>query len=461
MNTERILIIDDDDGIRGLLGEFLEMEGYEVKLSPDGERGIDAIHQEKFDLVITDLKMPGIDGIKILQELKRSHPETIGIVLTGYASVESAIQAMKLGAFDYLTKPINLEEFKVCVSKALEFNRIKKENRTLREHLKERYHFKNIIGISDPMQKVFSLMERISRTDSTVLILGETGTGKELVARAIHFNSERQNRPLVTVHCGAIPEALLESELFGYEKGAFTGAIRRKIGHFENANGGTIFLDEIGDMTPGIQIKLLRVLEEQEFYRLGGLIPIKVDVRVIAATNKDLEKEIKKGNFREDLYYRLNIIPIELPPLRERVSDIPFLVDHFIKKFNKLKKQNVEGISEECLSLFKQYSWPGNVRELENIIERLVVLKGTGIIDIGDLPDKIKGLPKGDLFQKINLPDSGIDLNMAVNLFERELILQALNRTNWIKNKAAKLLHLNRTTLVEKMKRKNILQDAS
>lgn len=458
---EKILIIDDDQMVGSILGEFLEAEGYEVNSVSDGEKGIEALNKETFDIVFTDLKMPKVDGLMVLEELKKIQPDTIGVLFTGFGTIESAVQAMKLGAFDYITKPINFEELKITLDKAIEYRRLRRENIFLKQQLKAKYRFENLIGDSEPMQVVFRLIEKIARTDSTILIIGESGTGKELVARAIHFNSERLDRPLVPVNCGAIPEDLLESELFGHEKGSFTGALRTRIGRFEMANGGTIFLDEVGDMSPALQTKILRVLQEQEFERIGGLKTIKVNVRVIAATHRNLEMEIKNGRFREDLFYRLNVIPIDLPPLRERRSDIPILIDHFLKRFNKEKKQDVDGISVAALNIMIDYNWPGNVRELENMNERLVILKGNGLIDIQDLPDKVKEFSPDDIFRNITLPDSGIDFNTAISQFEKEIILQALNKTNWVKNKAANLLHMNRTTLVEKMKKKNILKEAS
>jgi transcriptional regulator with PAS, ATPase and Fis domain len=303
------------------------------------------------------------------------------------------------------------------------------------------------------MQQVFQFIEKIAATSSTVLICGESGTGKELVAKAIHYNSDRKDEPMIPVNCGAIPEDLLESELFGYEKGAFTGALKTRIGRFELADRGTIFLDEIGDMSPALQVKILRVLQEHEFERVGGVKSIKVDIRIVAATHRDLEKAVKQGVFREDLYYRLNVIPITIPPLRERTSDIPLLAHHFMKKFNRGNEQNVKGVSQESMNALLRYHWPGNVRELENIIERMVTLKGEGIIEKEDLPEKLLGAEWSGGIPSLEIPESGISFNTAVSEFEKELMLRALNKTNWIKNRAAKLLQLKRTTLIEKMKK--------
>jgi transcriptional regulator with GAF, ATPase, and Fis domain len=346
------------------------------------------------------------------------------------------------------------------IARALEYQKLKTENVFLQGQLKAKYRFTNLIGDSDAMQQVFQMIEKIASTNSTVLICGESGTGKELVARAIHYNSDRRDQPMVPVNCGAIPEDLLESELFGYEKGAFTGALKTRIGRFELAHGGTIFLDEIGDMSPALQVKILRILQEHEFERVGGIRSIKVDIRVIAATHRDLELAVKKGTFREDLYYRLNVIPLVIPPLRERKYDIPLLVRHFIEKFNTEKKRAIKGISPEALNCFTQYDWPGNVRELENLIERLVILKEEGTIEREDLPEKIFGSASaGGMLPPPDIPDDGISLTTAVSEFEKELIIRALKKSNWVKNRAAKLLNLKRTTLVEKMKKINLSRD--
>ncbi len=453
MENKKILVVEDDNATRDTMVDLLSEVGYEVESATNGEEAIAMVLEYGFDMVITDLKMPKGDGIQVLEQIKKIDNRTIVIICTGYGTVDTAVKAMKLGAYEYITKPIKIEEIKLVVQRALDYQRLKTENVLLQKQLKTKYKFKNLIGDSEVMQRSFQFIEKIAATNSTVMICGESGTGKELVARAIHYNSDRKNEPMVPVNCGAIPEDLLESELFGYEKGAFTGALKTRIGRFELANGGTVFLDEIGDMSPALQVKILRVLQEHEFERLGGVKSIKVDIRVVAATHRDLEKAVKQGTFREDLYYRLNVIPFILPPLRERGSDIPLLANHFIGKFNIEKKQNINGISPEALKCLTRYHWPGNVRELENLMERLVILKGKGVIEQEDLPEKLLGAEWSNAVPSMDIPDSGISFNTAVSEFERELILRALKKTNWIKNRAAKLLQLKRTTLVEKIKK--------
>jgi len=453
VEKKRILVVEDEKAARDTMIDLLSEAGYEVQSAKNGEEAIEIVQESSFNLVITDLKMPKGDGLQVLEQVKKADPRTIVIICTGYGTVNTAVKAMKLGAYEYITKPIKIEEIKLVVQRALDYQRLQNENMLLQKQLKAKYRFKNLIGDSEVMQQIFQFIERIATTDSTVLICGESGTGKELVARAIHYNSDRRNRPMVPVNCGAIPEDLLESELFGYEKGAFTGALKTRIGRFELADGGTVFLDEIGDMSPALQVKVLRVLQEHEFERVGGIKSIKVDIRVIAATHRDLEKAVKQGAFREDLYYRLNVIPVILPPLRERKSDIPLLTRYFIERFNREKKRNIEGVSPEALKYLMRYHWPGNVRELENIIERLVILKGEGTIEKEDLPENFLASEWTDMIPFVDIPDNGISFNTAVSEFERELILRALNKTNWVKNRAAKLLQLKRTTLVEKMKK--------
>jgi transcriptional regulator with PAS, ATPase and Fis domain len=346
-----------------------------------------------------------------------------------------------------------VEEILVVLQRALEFQRLNHENVNLRRQLKAKYKFENIVSDHDKMQAVFEIIEKVSDSDSTVLVYGESGTGKELIARAIHYNSYRQDKPLIPINCGAIPEELLESELFGYEKGAFTGAVSSRIGRFELANGGTIFLDEIGEMSPGLQVKLLRVLQEREFERVGGTRTIKIDVRIIAATNRDLEVMVANQRFREDLFYRLNVIPIYVPPLRERQSDIALLVPHFISRFNTEKKRQIEGIMPDALQLLTNYSWPGNVRELENMIERIVILKGSGMITRSDLPEKFTRSFANGKVPSVDVPDEGLDFDAVVQTFEKQLLTKALEKTQGVKSRAAELLHMNRTTLVEKVKK--------
>jgi DNA-binding NtrC family response regulator len=459
MDYHKVLVVEDDKDSRDSLVELLKAEDFEVWGIDNGEDALNLFKEIDFGIILTDLKMPKMDGLQLLERIKNLGSQAIVIVFTGYASIETAVKAMKLGAYDYIIKPFLFEEIKIILKRAIEYQQLQSENICLKQNLKAKYRFQNIIGDSKNMQEIFQYVEKIANTDSTVLISGESGTGKELIARAIHFNSDRRNKPLISVNCGAIPEDLLESEMFGHEKGAFTGAIKTRIGRFEMADGGTIFLDEITDMSPGLQVKLLRVLQEHEFERVGGVKTIKVDMRVIAATNQNLEKTVEQGKFREDLYYRLNVIPIQLPPLRERRSDIPLLVNHFIEHFNREKNCKVRGISKECMEYLIKYHWPGNVRELENMLERLVIIKGEGSIEPSELPEKVLN-PEIDPSYPINIPDSGIPFDVAVNEFEKRLILEALQKSNWVKNRAAKLLRLNRTTLVEKMKRINLSKES-
>jgi DNA-binding NtrC family response regulator len=454
MKEFRILIAEDDELNRQNLVDIVEECGYLAKAVADGKQGMEEFVRDRYDLVITDLRMPNADGIELLRFVKEMNPDNLVILVTGYASVHSAVDAMKMGAFDYVTKPLKNDLVKITIERALSYVKLKEENVLLKGRLKNYPDFGKMIGYSEPMKKVFEKIEKVATTDSTVLIHGDSGTGKELVARAIHFNSERKDKPLVPVNCGAIPEELLESELFGHEKGAFTGAIRTRIGRFELAQGGTIFLDEIGDMSPSLQVKLLRVIQEKQFERIGGVKTINADVRIIAATNQDLEKLVEEKRFREDLFYRINVIPVYLPPLRERGMDLPILANHFLKKVNKLKRKEVQRIAPAVMNLLMEYPWPGNVRELENMIEMLVVMKEEGEIGIEDLPNKIaqRKIPVSTAYIG-EFPEEGVDFNNMVVKFERDLLFKALDKCGGVKNRAAKMLNLNRTTLVEKLKR--------
>jgi DNA-binding NtrC family response regulator len=458
MKQGKILIADDNELNRDNLAQLLKENGYEVKTVCDGREGIEAFLEDKFDLVITDLRMPNVDGLEFLKYIKNVNSDNIVIMITGYGTISSAVESMKLGAFDFITKPIKDDLVKLSVDRALSFAKLRNENISLKEHLKERQIFDKIIGYSDCMKKVFDMIDKVSASDSTILIDGESGTGKELVARAIHFKSDRINQPLISVNCGAIPEDLLESELFGHDKGAFTGAIRNRMGRFELAQGGTIFLDEIGDMSPALQVKVLRVIQEKQFERIGGIKTINADVRIITATNQNLEKAVAEKRFREDLFYRINVIPIHLPALRERGSDILILANHFLTIFNILKKKNVKRIAPDAIKYLKQYPWPGNVRELQNLIEMIVVMKEEGEICVEDLPLKFRNIQKTiESSSSIDIAEEGINFNDRVNQLERNLLLKALKMSGGVKNRAAKLLNLNRTTLVEKLKRLNIV----
>lgn len=461
MGDEKILLIDDSQEILDSLSEFLRSEGYDFDTASDGASGISKIEKDSYDIVVTDFKMPGVDGMEVLKYVKENSPETICIILTGYGTIKNAVEAVKKGAFDYLTKPVKMDEVLISFKRAFEYRSLKRENTNLRNQLKEKYKFKNIVGESPEMQRVFETIEKVADTDSTVLILGESGTGKELIAKATHYRSYRREGPFVPVNCAAIPGELLESELFGHEKGAFTNAIRTRIGRFELAHGGTLFLDEIGDMNPNLQSKLLRVLQERQFERVGGTKSIRVDIRVIAATHRDLEKAVRQEKFREDLYYRLNVVPIKIPPLRDHKSDIPILARHFLNHFSKSKRKKITGITDVALQKLIEYDWPGNVRELENMIERMVILANQEMITLQDLPERVHPITGMDRPGSFEIPAEGVSLDTTINEFERQLILQALNKTGWVKNKAAQLLHMNRTTLIEKIKRQNLRRPAS
>lgn len=459
--TEKLLIVDDDPEILEIIADILREGGYAVDTAPDGVEAIRYIDAEFYDLVITDLNLPEIDGMMVLKHVVDQSPDTMCIILTGYGTIKGAVEAIKTGAFDYITKPIKSGEILMVVEKALRYKQLERENILLRQQLRKKYRFENFVGDSKPIQKVFELIEKVADTDSTVLITGESGTGKELIAKAIHYNSCRRDNHMVVINCGAIPEELLESELFGHEKGAFTGAHKTRIGRFELANEGTIFLDEIGDMSPNLQVKLLRVLQEQKFERVGSTRTIKVDIRTIAATNKNLISAVNKGAFREDLYYRLNVIPIKVPPLRHRKSDIPLLVDFFLKKFNKEKRKNVRGFSSEAIDALLQYNWRGNVRELENLVERVIILANGDEIGAEDIPESLRGQARTIKSLEVTiLPEDGIPFDHAVEEYEKKLILQALSETDWVTTKAAKLLNMNRTTLIEKMKKKKLHKPA-
>lgn len=446
----KILLVEDDDISRDTLSRLLKMSGYAVKGAASGKIGLSFLDHEQFDIIITDLLLPDINGIDILKQAKDVSPSTEVILITGHASAETAVRAMKEGAFDYVTKPLNFDELSILIANALEKRQLRSENVYLKQQLHNKYDFANIIGTSPPMQKLFARLKKVAGTDSTILVLGESGTGKELVARAIHFNGHRKDRPFVPVNCAAIPESLLEGELFGHMKGAFTGAIRDKIGKFEAANGGTIFLDEIGTMPMHLQTKLLRVLQEQEIERIGSTRSIKLDVRVVSATNLDLEAEVKKGAFREDLFYRLNVIPVVLPPLRERKEDILHLISHFIEKNCAEMKRPKMTISNEALHILESYSWPGNVRQLENMVERIVALSEDERIMLSDIPANIRD----EVLTTVS--EQGVDLVKTVNEIERKMICDALALAKGVKAKAASMLGLNRTTLVEKMRRLGI-----
>ena len=444
MIKDRILVADDEQSMREFLDIMLEKEGYKVSLASNGEEVVKFIDNDLFDLVLLDIRMPKLDGISALKKIKAIAPETIVIMITAYASADTAIKAMKEGAYDYITKPFKVEEIKLVIKNALEKKNLQKENILLRQVVRDRFHFGNIIGQSSKMVSLYDLLEKVSPTKTNILITGESGTGKELVAKAIHYNSPRKEKPFVTLNCGAIPETLIESELFGHMKGAFTDAIATKKGLFEVADEGTLFLDEISELPLLMQVKLLRVLQDREFKRVGGTEDIRVDVRIISATNKDLEEAVKAKRFREDLFYRLNVIQIRLPSLRERKEDIPLLTNHFLKKYSEELNKNISKLSPEALQILLSYEYPGNVRELQNIIERAVALESSQELTPNNLNSYLSESPllkKGAI--DIDIPNEGIDMEKMVEDLERTLLLKALDKTKGIKKKAAELLHIN------------------
>jgi DNA-binding NtrC family response regulator len=445
----RILIIEDDKRLREVLKKILDREGFDVEISGDGAGGITEIKQDFFDIVLTDLKMPGMDGIEVLKAIKKISPQTYVIIMTAYGTIDSAVEAMKNGAFDYITKPFKTEEILIVIQKALEDRDLRKKITYLTEQVEQKYELDNIIGKCKAMQDVFEMIKRVSKTDTTVLITGKTGTGKELVAKAIHFNSKRKEKPFVVVNSSAIPETLLESELFGYIKGAFTGALRDKRGLFQEAHEGTLFLDEIGEIPPSVQVKLLRAIEDQTITPVGGTKGEKVDIRLLAATNHELQEEVNKGSFRSDLYYRLRVMSIHLPELKERREDIPLLAKHFLKKYNSSLKKEIRTISKETLNLLLDYDWPGNVRELEHAIERAVLVCDSEDILPEHLPPEIQ-FPEERRIRQAG--EEGISLETV----EKEYIKMILKKTRGHKSKTAAILGMDRRTLYRKLKKYGI-----
>ncbi len=442
----RILVVDDERSMRELLAIVLRREGYEVLLAENGKSAIAMLEREPVDILISDIKMPDLSGVEVLRAAKRIDQDILGIMITAFASTESAVEAMRLGACDYLSKPFDVDLLRMKVREKIETRQLRQENVLLKRTLGLSHQFANIIGRSEPMLAVFKMIETVARTNSTILLTGESGTGKGLVAQAIHFHSLRRDRPVVAVNCGALPEALLESELFGHMRGSFTGADANKKGLLEVAEKGTVFLDEIGEMSPVMQVKFLRVLQERKFRRVGGLDEMSADIRVIAATNQELAKLVADGRFREDLFYRINVIPIHLPPLRERREDIPLLAEHFLTKYSEQMGKTVSGVSQEALHLMQQYDWPGNIRELENTIERAVALESTPTV----LPDSLPPAVRGDSPRLTasgqpadELPASGFDLEAHVKEIERGYIAEALKRAGGVQVKAAELLGMS------------------
>ncbi|MHB2148241.1 sigma-54-dependent transcriptional regulator [Calditrichota bacterium LG25] len=447
-----ILVVDDERSIRDSLDMVLKEEGYNVKTATDGKQALRLLEENNFDIMITDLKMPELDGIQLTKHCLQTYPQTSVIIITAYGSLETAIEALRVGAYDYILKPFDFDDVLIKVQNLIKHKELILENQALRREIHSRYDFSNIVGQSPQMKEVFKLIEKVAKTKSNVLITGKSGTGKELVARAIHYNSERANKPFVAINCGAIVGTLMESEFFGHKKGSFTGAIRDKDGFFKIANGGTLFLDEVGDIPMHLQVKLLRAIEEGVIMPVGGTTPIQIDVRIIAATNRDLMKDIENGRFRDDLYYRLNVVEIKLPSLNERKEDIPLLVDHFIKKYNNELKRRVLGTDNETMRILMNYPWKGGIRELENVIERALILCEGEYITKRDLPPN---MVREEYLSAV--PDR---LKDAVAAFEKEHILNILRRTGNNKEEAAKLLDISLSSLYRKMDElgiKNIL----
>ncbi len=446
-STGSILVVDDEPSMRELLQIVLRREGYDVRLADNGRAAIAILEREPADVLISDIKMPDMNGVEVLREAKRLDPDLVGIMVTAFASTETAVEALRLGAYDYLTKPFDVDELKAKVRNALERRALRQENVLLKRALRSSSEYSNILGKSKVMHALFDLVETVAPTNSTILITGESGTGKELVARAIHFNSLRHERPFVALNCGALPETLLESELFGHVRGAFTGAAGNKKGLIETAERGTVFLDEISEMSPMMQVKLLRVLQERKFRRVGGVDEIEADIRIIAATNQDLGHLVEQGKFREDLYYRINVIPVQLPPLRDRREDIPLLVEHFLSKYCGQMGKQTSGVAPEALHALEEFDWPGNVRQLENIMERAVALERGSHIQLASLPaDVVRGVSGGGSDSrpdKANLPENGVDLPKHLETQEREFVSRALRQSAGRHDKAARLLGIS------------------
>jgi DNA-binding NtrC family response regulator len=443
--SARILVVDDEEQMRDLLAKVLERNDYEVSVVSDGAAALASLEREPVDLVLTDVRMPGIDGMEALRAIKELNPEIVVIIMTAFGSIDQAVQAVKDGAYDYINKPFKIDELLLTIQKALEDRRLRQEVTTLRQEVHTRYQFDRLIGKSRPMQEIFTLIEQVAASRSTVMISGKSGTGKELVAKAVHYNSPRAAKAFVAVNCAAIPAELLESELFGHEKGAFTGAIATKVGKFELATGGTLFLDEVGSMRLDLQAKILRALQEREVERVGGTRTIKIDVRVLAATNRDLKKAVEEGTFREDLYYRLNVVPITLPDLKDRQEDIPLLANHFVKKFAQESNPTIREISKEAMAVLLAYAWPGNVRELENAIERAVTLGRGPAVLTTDLPPQLVGGVSP--LEKIMAREATLED------LERDYIAMILRRTKGHQIRAASILGIDRRTLYRKIRR--------
>ena len=453
-----ILVIDDEEILQDVLTSLLQREGFNTFNAKTGQEGLDILAKEEIDLVLLDLMLPDLSGAEVLKKIRATDPEQVVVVITAFSSIEGAIEAMRQGAFHYIPKPFKNEEVLLTIRQGLERRRLASENRMLKAELKQRFGFDNIIGKSRPMQKVFELVELAAPAKSNILILGESGTGKELVSKAIHLHSRRADGPFVTVNSGSMPADLLESNLFGHVKGSFTGAVSNKKGLFEMAQNGSIFFDEIGNIPLDTQAKLLRVIQEKEFMRLGGVETLKADVRIIAATNANLEEEVQKGEFREDLYYRLNVITIGLPPLRQRTEDIPLLVRHFLSKYSDENEKSLEDVDSGAMEILMDYHWPGTVRELENVLERAAVLSTGPTLSVDLLPPAVRE-PNTSTAPMTKMPTNGLSFKEAITSYERQLIIRALQRSGGVQKRAAQLLKVKPTTLHEMMKRLEITVD--
>ncbi|MCC7404820.1 MAG: sigma-54-dependent Fis family transcriptional regulator [Bdellovibrionales bacterium] len=454
----RILVVDDEESIREFLDIMLRKEGYDVTCAEDGQKALELLKKKSVDMVISDLQMPNMTGIELLRNVKDQFPDMLFMMITAFGSTETAVEAMKLGAYDYLTKPFKIDEVRINIANALRSKNLEVENRTLKKELNREYSFQNLIGNSEAMHRIFEMIRRVSSTPTNVLVTGESGTGKEMVAKAIHYNGPLKDKPFVTVNCGAIPETLMESEMFGHKKGSFTGAVADKQGLFEVADGGSLFLDEIGELAPSIQVKLLRAIQERVIRRVGATDDTKVEVRIIAATNRDLEEMVGQGTFRQDLFYRLNVINIRMPALRERTEDIQLLATHFLAKYNDRLGKSIGSISVEAMEMLKKYHYPGNVRELENIIERTVALEGGATILPESLPPFVN-TPSGRKLassHEIEITEEGLDLDKVMGQIEKELLVKAIHTAGGVKKRAAKLLNITFRSMRYRVEKYNL-----
>lgn len=454
----RILVVDDEESIREFLEIMLKKEGYEVTIAEDGAKAKEILTKKSFDMIISDLQMPNMTGIELLKHVKESYPDTVFMLITAFGTTETAVDAMKMGAYDYVTKPFKIDEVRMNIANALRSQNLEVEVRTLKKELVKEYSFQNMIGNSAPMHSIFDLIKRVSQTPTNILVTGESGTGKEVIAKAIHYNGPLKDKPFVTINCGAIPENLMESEMFGHKKGSFTGAIADKQGLFEVANSGTLFLDEVGELPPSIQVKLLRAIQERIIRRVGATDDMKVEVRIIAATNRNLEDMVAKGTFRQDLFYRLNVINIKSPALRERSEDIPLLANHFLKKYNEKLGKNINTVSAEAMDILKKYNYPGNVRELENMIERTVALEAGSTVLPESLPPMVNTTSgrKMASSQEIEIGDDGLDLDKVIGQIEKEVLIKAIHAAGGTKKKAAKLLKISFRSMRYRIEKYNL-----